>query len=190
MAQEIEIEFKNLLTKQEFHLLLDKLPFSKSSIEQTNHYFETNPFTLKKHGSALRIRYKNGKYRLTLKEPHELGLQETHDTLTEQEAKQWLNGNIIPKEHTTKQLKQMGVNPEELTYFGSLTTRRHEINYRGSIIVLDLSTYNGKEDYEFELETNNREKGLALFQELMSTYGIPIRKTPNKIERFFLSLPK
>ncbi|WP_212685903.1 CYTH domain-containing protein, partial [Salmonella enterica] len=83
MAQEIEIEFKNLLTEEEYLKLLSNLPFPKYSQTQTNYYFETEDFSLKAHGSALRIREKNGNYTLTLKETHELGLLETHDALTE-----------------------------------------------------------------------------------------------------------
>ncbi|WP_156288892.1 CYTH domain-containing protein [Oceanobacillus salinisoli] len=189
MAQEIEIEFKNLLTKEEFEKLLYKLPFPKHSVKQTNYYFETKNFSLKDKGSALRIREKAGKYQLTLKEPHELGLQETHDELTEEEAKQWMNGNIIPKYNTSKQLKNLGIKLEDLVYYGSLTTERREVTYKDVLIVLDYSTYNKKEDFEFELEAQDKHTGLQTFDALLQEFHIQKKNTPNKIERFFASFP-
>jgi len=187
VAQEIEIEFKNLLTKKEFEILLDNLPFPEYSVKQTNHYFETENFSLKEKRSALRIREKNGNYQLTLNEPHELGLQETHDNLTEEEANSWLNGKIIAKQETTKQLQQLGVRPEALQYFGSLTTERRETSYQDVLIVLDVSTYHDKKDYEFELEAKDRSTGLETFHAILEKYNIKKKPTPNKIERFFAS---
>ncbi|WP_347835513.1 CYTH domain-containing protein [Gracilibacillus sp. JCM 18860] len=52
MSQEIEIEFKNLLTSQEYRKL-DPLFHSVTPIVQINHYFETPDFALKRHGAAL-----------------------------------------------------------------------------------------------------------------------------------------
>src|SRR5699024_2293642 len=98
MSQEIEIEYKNLLTKQEFDYLLGHFPFPQNSQKQTNFYFETENFSLKENGAALRIREKDGHYRLTLKEPHPDGLLETHDPLTEAEAMNWLQGNKEPEQ--------------------------------------------------------------------------------------------
>ncbi|RDW15980.1 CYTH domain-containing protein [Oceanobacillus chungangensis] len=190
MAQEIEIEFKNLLTKDEFLRLLDNLPFPLYSEVQTNYYFETKDFQLKENGSALRIREKNGKYRLTLKEPHPLGLLETHDELTKQEAADWIHGNISSKKNISNQLFEKGVAFESLTYYGNLTTERRETHYQDVLIVLDKSEYNGITDYEFELEAQNKEIGLETFHNILDEHNITKKKTPNKIERFFKTLPK
>ncbi|RKQ32634.1 CYTH domain-containing protein [Oceanobacillus halophilus] len=190
MAQEIEIEYKNLLTKEEFKILLDKLPFPEYSVKQSNYYFETKEFALKEKGCALRIREKNGKYRLTLKEPHELGLQETHDVLTEEEANQWINGHIIPKPEVMKQIHHLGVNPHDLVYFGKLITERREVSFQNTLLVLDYSTYNEKEDYEFELEAPDEDTGIETFHSILTEFGIKKKTTPNKIKRFFKSLEK
>ena len=185
LAQEIEIEFKNLLTKEEFERLLVTLDFPEKSQTQINHYFETKDFRLSKEACALRIREKNGQYQLTLKEPHPEGLLETHDTLTEQEALNWLQGNIIVKEHTKKQLEQLNIQIGNLVYYGSLTTERRQVHYKDVLIVLDYSSYNGHSDYEFELEAPSREIGLQTFNTLLNENSIIIKETPNKIQRFF-----
>ena len=60
-----------------------------------NHYFETPDFSLKEAGSALRIRHKGETYTLTLKQPAEIGLLETHQVVTEDEAKMMMETNTI-----------------------------------------------------------------------------------------------
>lgn len=188
MSQEIEIEYKNLLTKEEFDYLLTSLPFTEASETQVNYYFETQDLKLSKKSSALRIRLKHNNYQLTLKEPHDLGILETHDTLSEKEAIAWLEGDIIEKEHTLKQLTELGVASKDLIYYGSLTTVRYETSFNGVLLVLDYSTYNGQSDYEFELEAPNRSLGLQNFNTILARHQIQKRHTPNKIERFFSTL--
>ncbi|UJL47634.1 CYTH domain-containing protein [Virgibacillus sp. NKC19-16] len=188
MTQEIEIEYKNLLTKDEYDRLLYNLPFPEYSKTQTNYYFETTDFALNKNGCALRIREKDGVYQLTLKEPHKDGLLETHDSLTEKEADDWIQGNIIAKTNTTKQLKNKAIPPENLHYYGSLTTKRHELEDKDIVIVLDYSTFNGREDYELEVEAASQEIGIEAFETLLKEHNIQKRDTPNKIERFFQTI--
>lgn len=190
MTQEIEIEYKNLLTKEEFDRLLNHLPFPKYSKTQTNYYFETKDFSLKQNGCALRIREKNDEYILTLKEPHPQGLLETHDSLTRQEALDWMDGNIKAKEYTAKQLENKGIAMEDLAYYGSLTTERRELNDDNVLIVLDYSTYNGSTDYELELEAPSQDVGIKAFDSLLIEHNIQKRSTPNKIKRFFQTLSK
>lgn len=188
MAQEIEIEYKNLLTEDEFERLLTDLSFPKDGQVQINYYFETEDFSLRQQASALRIREKNGSYQLTLKEPHPDGLLETHDMMTEKELFSWLHGNIIEKKNVMKQLKERLIPYENLMYFGKLITERRELNYENVLIVLDISTYNGQVDYEFELEAPSKAVGEKIFHHLLDKHKIIIKNTPNKIERFFATL--
>ncbi|MFD2629685.1 CYTH domain-containing protein [Oceanobacillus kapialis] len=188
MTQEIEIEYKNILTKKEFETLLTTLPFPADGETQTNHYFETDDFQLRENGAALRIREKQGKYQLTLKEPHDTGLLETHDTLTEEEVDNWLSGNPVAKTHTEAQLNNFGISVSDLHHFGALTTVRREIPYKDVLLVLDYSTYNGQSDYELELEAQSENIGSSVFHALLKEFAIPKRETPNKIQRFFQSL--
>jgi uncharacterized protein YjbK len=188
MAQEVEIEFKNLLTKEEYELLLERLPFPHEGHKQVNYYFETSDFQLRNNKAALRIREKNGEYRLTLKEPYKDGLLETHDSLTKDEAEAWINGNPIDKEFTKKRLYQMGISVENLKCYGSLTTIRREYKDSGLIYVLDHSSYHDQEDYELEIESTDRESGLKALDTILKDWSIVKKETPNKIARFFNSL--
>ena len=59
MKQEIEIEFKNIITQEEFKQLLYTFSIKDEDfITQENHYFDTETFSLKNNGCALRIRKK------------------------------------------------------------------------------------------------------------------------------------
>ncbi|MBA2174476.1 CYTH domain-containing protein [Halobacillus locisalis] len=186
MSQEIEIEFKNLLTQEEYQRLYQLLPFkSVELIEQTNYYFETNDLLLKQHGAALRIRKKNDQWTLTLKQPHPEGLLETHDTLTTEEANLWIQNQMVEKPNTKPQLHELGIEVNQLRYLGSLTTRRKELDYKGATIVLDHSLYYDQEDYELEVEAPSKPVGQDVIKEILDACDIPQRKTDNKIKRFY-----
>lgn len=186
--QEIEIEYKNLLSKAEFDLLLHKYPFPKGPQTQINYYFDTKDCLLATNQHALRIREKNNTYTLTLKQPYGTNILETHDILTKQEALDWIGGNMISKKETANQLKKIDVVPDKLTFLGSLTTKRYECLVDKMTMVLDYSMYNGHEDYELEIEVYDEIVGRQFFNTVLNDNNIIKRKTPNKIERFFSTL--
>lgn len=189
MTQEIEIEYKNLLTKEEFDHILNNYPFPKNETEQINYYFETKDFSLKKHGCALRIREKNGQFVLTMKEPHPNGLLETHEPLSKEEAYDMINGKIIKRDTINNQLKNMNIAIQDLAYYGQLLTERREITYENVLLVLDYSIYNDRSDYELEIEAPSEEIGTPFFNNFLTKNNINKRNTPNKIKRFFATLP-
>ncbi|KAB8139099.1 CYTH domain-containing protein [Gracilibacillus oryzae] len=191
MSQEIEIEFKNLLTKSEFSALHDFFrSFSKEEMTQMNHYFETETFSLKNNGAALRIREKGNHFSATLKQPNPLGpgLLETHQDISVNEADQWFQNKIQPDIEIADALSHLGVDVKQLRYGGKLETTRTELAYQDVLVVLDHSRYNGREDYELELECKEEKQGLAVFHQLLEQFHIPERKTMNKIARFYHTL--
>ncbi len=188
MAQEIEIEYKTLLTKQEYISLLQGLPFPKDATSQTNYYFETKDFALKDRHCALRIRKKAGNFTLTLKEPHHEGILETHDQLSPSEFEQWITGHPIPKENVVRQLTAMDISITDLLYFGSLQTERREFIKRGVTYVLDKSIYNHVTDYELEIEAPSKLKGKKALENLLEQFPVTKQQSITKIERFFHSL--
>src|SRR5699024_3717443 len=185
MSQEIEIEFKTMLREDEFIQLRNTLPFPEQAVIQINHYFETAHFALKDKKAALRIREKEGRYTLTLKEPHELGLLETHDTLSSRDAHEWLQNRAVPQTHTRKQLQQLGINESDLRYYGALTTERYELHEASIDYMLDKSIYHGIIDYELEIEASSKEAGIQALHKLLDETKIVERKADAKIARFF-----
>lgn len=191
MKQEIEIEFKNLVTKEEFQLLMETFHLtSEAFFKQTNYYFDTPTMELKAQQSALRIREKNDTYTLTLKQPQQSGLLESHQSLTKEEAMHIINGQATVTGDMEKLLTTAAISVNDLTMFGSLTTERAETNYKGGILVLDHSYYFDCDDYEIEYEVTDEQTGQHDFHALLEHLCIPIRKTENKIKRFYLEKKK
>ncbi|WP_370224730.1 CYTH domain-containing protein, partial [Cytobacillus sp.] len=153
--------------------------------EQENHYFDTPDFLLKSKGSALRIRQKNGSFELTLKQPHPEGLLETNENITESEAAEMIQTGKIPKEQIIISIEKLGIKTDRLQYFGTLATKRAEKEYMKGLAVLDHSSYLNKEDFELEYEVDNRNEGELTFLNLLKQLNIPVRKTENKIKRFY-----
>lgn len=186
MSSEIEIEFKNIVTKEEFHRILHKFSIQDCDFfNQENHYFDTPSFTLKRIGCALRIRKKNGHFQLTLKQPAPVGLLETNQSIDEERLNIMLTNGNLPDGEVQNRLKALNVNFDHIKYFGTLTTNRAEINYLDGLLVFDASFYLKKEDYEIEYEVKDRKLGEKNFLSLMDQLNIPIRKTENKIVRFY-----
>jgi uncharacterized protein YjbK len=186
MEQNLEIEFKNLLLKEEFDLLKRFFNINDSDFfTQENHYFDTPVFALKEKGCALRLREKESSFELTLKQPHKDGLLETTELLSAAQKEAMLRSGKINHPAMTEVINQLGVSAESITYFGSLKTNRAQTVYRDGLIVLDHSLYLNKEDYELEYEVSNRETGQKVFTGLLQDLRIPLRETENKIKRFY-----
>lgn len=186
MTQNIEIEFKNMLTRLEYEGLLKYFKIDKSQIfSQENHYFDTPDFALKSKDSALRIRKKGGAYEMTLKQPSSVGLLETNQIIGEEEASIAIHHGRLPTGFIQRLIEDYQISFSTIEYFGSLITERVEFNYKQGLLVLDHSIYLSEEDYELEYEVENYQVGEKNFLEFLKQFKIPIRKTENKIRRFY-----
>ena len=193
MTEQIEIEFKNLLTKTEFEQLLGNFHISDDQfITQKNHYFDTPEFLLKDRACALRIREKDGQYEMTLKQPLTTGqgLLETNIELVSEAAQAILNGTPLSQSEILNKIQLLGIKANDLSCFGTLTTTRAEIPYEGGLLVFDKSTYFSITDYELEYETSHYEDGKRIFNNLLKKANIPPRKTDNKVKRFFTEMQR
>ncbi|RSK48669.1 CYTH domain-containing protein [Bacillus canaveralius] len=186
MPQHLEIECKNLLTEDEFNRLKGYFKIADSAFrQQVNSYFDTKDFLLKQNGTALRIREIGNNFELTLKQPGGEGLLETNQPLTANEAAAMLTSAAVPEGQVKEILKQIPVPVALLENFGSLTTFRAEIEFRGGLLVFDHSYYLNIDDYEVEYEVEEKNSGEKIFIELLSAHDIPIRATKNKVKRFY-----
>ncbi|GLF90927.1 putative triphosphatase YjbK [Bacillus safensis] len=183
MAQEIEIELKQLLMKEEFEQLKQHFELKDADFHtQTNYYFDTPQFDIKSQFAALRMREKDGHWVLTLKEPHEIGLLETHQTIAPPSR---LDDFELPEGEVADRLDHLNIQKDQIVYFGSLETSRAEKMIQEGLIVLDHSRYLTVEDYELEFEVSDLEIGQAAFSALLDKFHIPVRNTKNKVVRFY-----
>lgn len=190
MSEQLEIEFKNLLEEQEYKELVDYFQLQPADFfSQENFYFDTPEKTLKQHGAALRIRQFTHTAEATLKTPHETGLLETTDSLTLAEARQLLTAKQLSDlPHIAAKLATLNLTLQDFQLLGSLKTTRAEKKIPQGLLVFDQSFYNQITDYELEFEVADFEQGKTFFFHFLEEHHIPIRKTPNKVARMFLSL--
>jgi len=143
MTQQIEIEFKNMLTKRQYEQLLEAFSIKNEQIiRQVNHYFDTKENDLKQIHSALRIRVVEDSIEFTLKEKASKHQHlETTDYLTGEEADRMLAGEGVPPYSVNERLALFNIPVGELHCYGSLTTDRVEIPYKGGLLVFDHSFY-------------------------------------------------
>ncbi|AQU80016.1 MULTISPECIES: CYTH domain-containing protein [Planococcus] len=188
MTKELEIEFKNMLTKEEYtRLLKDYSDFHSGPITQHNHYFDTADFQLKQQLSALRIRDKNNHFECTLKIPAPVGHYEITDQLTNEQARRMLESQSFEATEVAEALLKLEVLTEKLTSIGTLTTHRVEFEYLQGLLVLDHSEYNGQEDFELEYEVSDAATGQENFLNFLQQQGIQQRPADKKIARFMKS---
>ena len=185
MAKELEIEYKNMLTKEEYLTLLDYFNYSsEDAFSQVNHYFDTKDFQLKHNRTALRIRERDNYWECTLKKPAPVGKFEITDPLNEQQAEAMLNLQSFDAPEVEAELQELGIAWRDLQSIGSLRTNRIEFEFLGGLLVLDHSTYLDQEDFEVEFEVTDAVEGKKQFKAFLKDQKIPTRKTLKKIARF------
>ncbi|WP_158736132.1 CYTH domain-containing protein [Alteribacillus sp. YIM 98480] len=187
MAQENEIEKKNLLTEAEFQTLCKAFNVNDEDFFwQANTYFDTSDYELKNKGAALRIREKNSQFELTLKQPAKEGLLETNQPLTKKEAVEAFTFSRLPAGEVKTQLeKTLSISLDDVKMLGTLKTKRTHVPYQAGMLFLDHSVYLNTEDFEVEIEGPSLKEVDNWLNEVLTTYNIPYRTTPNKIKRFF-----
>ena len=194
MSENLEIEFKNILTKTEFNHLVLKFKLDDSVFwSQTNYYFDTTDFSLKNVGCALRIREKNNKYELTLKQPTEnsIGLLEINQQIEEQTAQLFIENGKFPIGIVADRVSMiLSSNLQNINCFGHMKTERSELEIVGGVLVFDKSSYFDMIDYELEFEVKDYEIGQKIFLDLLNNEQIPVRNTLNKVRRFYEEMKK
>ncbi|MBO0429599.1 CYTH domain-containing protein [Vagococcus fluvialis] len=190
MAKELEIEYKNLLTKLEYQNLLEITNLTKENIhEQTNIYFDTKNGILKEKRQGLRIRLLPQKIEFTLKVPQKNSYTylEITDVLNAFDLDKSLEEQTdLSKSDVLNYLANENILVTDLKEIGSLTTKRAEKKLdKNTLLVLDESHYYGVTDYELEMEVLDSTIGQKTFENFLAENNIPVRPAKKKIARMF-----
>ena len=185
---EIEKEFKNLLTKEQYTSLVEdyKDVFTKD-VTQTNSYYDYKGL-LQEHKMALRIRIVEGKEtgEITLKIPQSsLEVLEFTEVLPVDTLNQYNNDKqfTLPPS-IQKALEKEGILLQTVMQTAFLTTHRLEgALSENEWLVLDESHYNGKVDFEMEMEVRSLKLGEPVFLGILAKYHIERRQAESKIKR-------
>ena len=182
--REIEIEFKNLLTKNQYDILYEKYNLSISEeIINKNFYYDDADESFKNIGAALRIRHTNKKTEMTLKIKGETQNVEINVPLDERYPKEPTVLSILPNE-IISELERMNVKIKTPMLIQKIETLRHEVTLEDGLLVLDKTTFiNEIVDYELEFETKDYESGLAVFEKLLEENNIDKNPAKPKIAR-------
>lgn len=185
---EIEKEFKNLLTKEQYEAIVgDYQSVFTKDVTQTNSYYDYEGL-LQQHKMALRIRIVEGK------ETGEITLKIPQSSLEVLEYTEVLPVDILNAYNHDKQftlptslqeaLENKGVTLQTVNQMTLLTTHRLEgALSENDWLVLDESHYNGKVDYEMEMEVRNLELGGPVFLGILEKFKIERRQAESKIKR-------
>ena len=181
MQTDKEIEFKNLLTKQEFDTFITSFQINQKDFHsQTNYYFDTKDNFFKNNGMGFRLRVLKEHNELTLKRPIEDHVMEESTVYaTNYERDAIITKSTFPSIPFLEQFNL--VTP--LVCIGSLQTNRVKIPYKNGTLFLDHSIYSQTEDFEVEYESNDVKYGEKVFLNLLESQNIPIRHTDKKIAR-------
>lgn len=183
----LEIEYKTLLSKAEFHKIEQELQHIPL-VSQTNYYFDTVDFQLKAHRMSLRIRTYQDRAEMTLKTPEKVGNFEYNQALTLEQAKALRTHFNPPAGQIKDLLDKTSVALKDVVLLGHLHTERREIQTKIGLMALDYNVYAGLEDYELELEVTDAKQGKADFETFLKVNGIQFKYAKSKVARFSATL--
>lgn len=187
MAKQLEIEFKTLLTKEEYQKLIERFSNYKGNY-QTNYYFDTPCFTLKATDIGLRVRVRDS-YELTLKRRKHYSIIETNKIISKEIFEEFLENGIVPDEEIRNEIAGI-IGNQKLVNFMSLTTYRVNVPYKNGLLAIDKCEYLGEVDYELEYEATSYEQGKREFVEIVNEFGVKYKKSEAKIKRAYAALRK
>ncbi len=156
MNNNVEIEAKVLLTKEQYSIVYGSLKAEKGFeiITQTNFYIDSKDRILKDSDIALRIREKHDEYILTVKTPMSEGLLEKNQSLDSNEANEMIDCNKFPKGEVADFLELLDIDLSKLVVLAKMSTKRATLEKKDTRerISLDINSYGNKVDYELEVD--------------------------------------
>ncbi|MGT2741958.1 CYTH domain-containing protein [Streptococcus plurextorum] len=185
----LEIEYKTLLTQDEFQRLEARFSHVKP-LTQTNYYLDTKTNDIKNHRMSLRIRTFSDKAELTLKVPQEVGNREYNQSLALSDAKNYIKTATLPEGEILSLLLERKIPLEDLMVLGHLTTIRRETLTPIGLLALDYNQYAGIKDYELELEVQDPEVGKKDFDHFLEEHNIAFKYAKSKVARFVSTLKR
>lgn len=187
MQSSTQVEFRTLLSKDEYTRLVEKFKSQSKYDIQTNHYFDTAIFSLKAFDASLRVRERDNLLELTLKRKKGYNIQEFRQTITKDEFDETRNTGFLPDGQVKDEISNL-IGTQKIENFMSLSTKRIGFVYDKGIVFIDENNYLNVTDYELEYEAKTLHEGKAEFIKLISDFQIKYRKADKKISRAYHAL--
>ena len=176
--ENLEIEYKVMVSKEDFELLLSKMGEDFHFYEQINYYYDTKKRKINRQGMSLRIRHflNENKYLVTLKVKEDEGKREYEDYVEENDVK-YLPESIVSILILNK------INPKNIENIGKLKTIRKEFYQDGLVICFDHNYYYDIEDYEIECEGPSMEVARSILVSLLNKYNIKFEQSKDSKQK-------
>ena len=187
MLPSLEVEFKTLLTKEEYTRLMSRFKGNPIDV-QTNHYLDTERFSLKATDTSLRIRERDT-LELTFKRKKGYTMHDIREPLESNQLQEIRESGILPEGKIFEEVESI-IGKQKLTNFMSLSTERMYFQYGNGIVFIDKSTYLDETDYELEYEARNYHDGKKEFIALLGDFKITYKKSEKKIKRAYNALKR
>lgn len=189
MSKDLEIEFKTLLTKDEYVSLCERFKESKRNL-QINYYFDTTRFTLKASDISLRVRMiDKDKYVINLKKKKGYALQEVTETIDKATFDVFLETGTVPIDNIRSEIADI-IKEQKLVNYMTLSTYRIFVPYKKGQLAIDKCKYVDTVDYELEYKASSYEAGKREFVEIVREFNIIYKKGQTKIKRAYDALRK
>lgn len=185
MQKTTDVEFKSLITKEEYDRLIKQFEGSKSDL-QTNHYFDTTRFSLKALDASVRVRERE-KYELTYKRKKGYNIDIRTVEINEEQFQAIKTTGAIDIPEISEELYKL-IKDQKLVNFLSLSTLRTFLPYSNGVLNIDKSEYLGTIDYEIEYSSKSYHQGKEEFIQLISDLQIQYKKSDKKIKRAYARL--
>ena len=185
MQSATQVEFKTLLTKEEYLRLMDKFKGNRLDY-QTNHYFDTTRFSLKASDTSLRVRERE-KLELTLKRKKGYSIQEFTLSIDDNIFEEIKKTGYLPEGNIKNEVVSL-IGSQKIVNFLSLSTKRLFFVYGNGVIFIDETKYLGITDYELQYEAKNQHDGKREFIQLLNDLTIKYKRTEKKIKRAYNAL--
>lgn len=187
MQSTTEVEFKSLLSIEEYERLIEKFKGNRTDF-QTNHYFDTPRFSLKALDASLRVRERD-ELELTLKRKKGYTIQEFTITIDRETFEQIKITGSVPEGELKNELSAL-IGNQRLVNFLSLSTLRMFLPYKSGALFIDKSEFLGVTDYELEYEAKSYSVGKKEFIQLINELNIQYKKADKKIKRAYNAYKK
>ena len=182
MQKSVEVEFKTLLSKEEYERLMDQFKGNRMDL-QTNHYFDTSRFSLKALDASLRVRERES-LELTLKRKKGYIIQEFNLPINKEIFEEIRTTGVLPEGELKNELNNL-IGEQKINNFLSLSTLRMFFAYNNGVLFIDKSQYLGITDYELEYEAKSYHAGKKEFVQIINELGIQYRKSEKKVRRAY-----
>ena len=185
MQPTTDVEFKTLLTKDEYKRLYEKFKQNGTDI-QTNHYLDTTRFSLKATDASLRVRERQN-LELTLKKKKGYSIQQFTFEITKEQFEEIKTTGILPECEIAHEVKNI-IGEQKINNFMSLSTERMVFPYSKGYLFIDKSHYLGVVDFELQYVAKNYHNGKQEFIGIINELGIQYKKAEKKIKRAYNQL--